>query len=173
MAVTFRPSSSLLRLASPASQRAARNEKYTAVLLVTGAPYASTLRRQGRRRILRQAARGKRVQPVVYLRQLKVRWHSAVAGHMSCMVHTTGLPESSILAMPPSESMPWLTHCKWITSASLNSRVLVIVGSGIAMSISKRCLREKPEWQNMHHRSHRKASFLNGPPPSLATLGRR
>ena len=45
-------------------------------------------------------------QPCSKLRQPSVRWQMPVAGHMSCMVHTTGLPLCRIFWMLFSESMP-------------------------------------------------------------------
>ena len=78
------------------------------------------------------------------------------AGHRSCIVHTTGLPDSNILRMPASESMPWFTQLRCITSASLNSRRRVMSVPAQAVSISNRCLRENQQRTKMLQRSRRK-----------------
>ena len=45
-------------------------------------------------------------QPVLKREQPSVRWHIAVAGQMSCIVHTTALPLLNIFLMPFSDNMP-------------------------------------------------------------------
>ena len=79
-----------------------------------------------------------------------------LAGHRSCIVHTTGLPESRILRMLLNDNMPWFTQCRWMISASLNSGRRVISVPMLAMSIWKRFFRRKCRRQNTVQRSQRK-----------------
>ena len=94
--------------------------------------------------------------------QPKVTWQSAVAGHISCIVHTTGFPLCRIFWIPLSESMPWLIQCRWITSASLNSGNFVMSEPALAISTSKRCWREKCKRQKITSRSHKNCQRRRG-----------
>ena len=58
-------------------------------------------------------------------------------GHMSCMVHTTGLPEASILSMLFRDNIPWFIQCRWMTSACWNSGSEVMSVPVLAMSTAK------------------------------------
>ena len=77
-----------------------------------------------------------------------------VHGHISCMVHTTGLPEVSIFRISFSESIPWLTQCRWITSAWRNSGSEVMSVPVLAMSTSNRWYRRKRLALQITIRSH-------------------
>ena len=90
------------------------------------------------------------------LRQPSVTWHIDVAGHISCIVHTTGFPDSNMRLISLRESIPWLIQCRCMMSASLNSRSDVMSHPVLAISISKRWFLEKWRWQNTTQRSHRK-----------------
>ena len=86
----------------------------------------------------------------------------AVAGQISCMVHTTGLPLRRILRILLSDSIPWFIQCRWMMSASWNSRMLVMSVPALAISISNRCCLLKCRWQNTTSRSHKKCQRFIG-----------
>lgn len=83
------------------------------------------------------------------------------AGHISCMVHTIGLPLLIIFLIPWSDNIPWLIQCKWMTSASLNSGRDVMSKPELAISMANKFCREKWRCQNAHHRSQRKCHWEN------------
>ncbi len=105
------------------------------------------------------------------LLQPRVRWQMAVAGQMSCMVHTTGLPLFTIFRMVLSESIPWLIHDRWITSACLNSRNEVMSAPVLATSMAKRLWRLKWRCQKIVHLSQRKRHRLRTPLGNATTTG--
>lgn len=77
-----------------------------------------------------------------------------VHGHMSCMVHTTGLPDVRILRMVLSDSIPWLIQCRWMTSACWNSGSEVMSVPVLAISTAKRSFFLKRLAFQMTMRSH-------------------
>ncbi len=104
------------------SRHRAASHVLTATKVMPAREYASALRSWRRRdRSRLRAGRsisGQRPQASRKRVHSPAWWHRPVAHHMSCIVHTTGLPVAAMRSTPRSDSMPWFTQLRHTTSAS-------------------------------------------------------